>query len=176
MSKPVLYNPTAFVRIVNVAQRRCSCGFFQDHDFSCGHSFSAIFALRQSLWQHVSQLYMVIGYLATYDGVLHPVDIPSLEQQLWPSPPPPRNAPGRRRRRRLEAGNATATSRQDQARLDADLVVTDRPQRCTRCRVPGHNARTCTGAVPSFNSCLLHCGITVVRGDLIVSGIQVLVA
>lgn len=35
------------VRIVNVKDRRCSCGRFQDFNFPCGHAASAIFAVRQ---------------------------------------------------------------------------------------------------------------------------------
>jgi hypothetical protein len=31
--------------------------------------------------------------------------------------------------------------------LDGDREVTHRPQRCSRCRVAGHNARTCTRPV-----------------------------
>ena len=76
------------IQIVNIRKRQCTCQKFYDFDFPCSHAASAIFALWQSLFEHVPKKYLVTNYLTTYSKPLHLLDLTELQLESEPLAPP----------------------------------------------------------------------------------------
>ncbi|KAG2775646.1 hypothetical protein PC116_g3592 [Phytophthora cactorum] len=60
--------------VVNVQERTCSCGRWQEMQFPCIHACAAILFRRKDLLNYVSAYYSVVKLQAAFEGITLPVD------------------------------------------------------------------------------------------------------
>lgn len=137
------------VYIVNLADRICDCGHFQENGIPCGHAFTCIYALNQSPRDYVSHHFSVQTWKNTNLTNLQPVTIENLPVSNARQPPSLRRAPaGRPRTLRLTAGSRQKYVTRAQALLNGvdhnSPLSGQGSQACRICGIYGHNRKTCT--------------------------------
>lgn len=139
------------VYIVNLDQRRCDCGHFQENGIPCGHAFSFIYSIGQSPRAWVPNLFTLTAWRSTYLTNLQPINIEDLTHAVDCNPPTTKRAPaGRPRTKRLTAGSRQRSVAKAQAALNGETPPQDRgsgSQACRLCGVYGHNRRSCMRSV-----------------------------
>lgn len=82
------------VYIVNLTDRICDCGHFQENGIPCGHAFTYIYALNHSPRDYVSHHFSVQTWRNTYLTNLQPVAIENLPVSDACQPPSLRRIQG----------------------------------------------------------------------------------
>lgn len=135
------------VYIVNLAERRCDCGHYQENGIPCGHAFSFIYALNEAPRTYVPIHFTLTTWRDTYLTNLQPINIEDLILSTDCNPPTKRRAPaGRPRTVRLTAGSRQKRVIQAQAALNGEAAPEERgagSQACRLCGAYGHNRRSC---------------------------------
>ncbi|CAH9141044.1 unnamed protein product [Cuscuta epithymum] len=127
--------------VVNLNSRICTCGQFQLNHFVCVHAVAAIGSRPGlSCYSYISSYYTRDHLLATWSGIMHPIGDP--EDWIIPSDvsstickPPTclKRPPGRPKRSRIPSIGEHVGSKR---------------RKCSRCKVFGHNKKTCRNALP----------------------------
>ncbi|CAH9072039.1 unnamed protein product [Cuscuta europaea] len=127
--------------VVNLNSRICICGQFQLDQFVCLHDVAAIGSRpRLSCYNYISSYYTREQLLATWSGIMHPIGDP--EDWVIPSDvsstickPPTylKRPPGRPKKSRIPSIGEHVRSKR---------------RKCSRCKIFGHNKKTCRNALP----------------------------
>ena len=119
-------------KVVDVANKTCSCGVWQLDLFPCSHAFAALWRLNLKPMDFIPQYYTQKGYVATYSMDVNPIE----HEGDWVLPPeaqlihPPihKVQAGRPKLKRYRAKSETFHPYH---------------QRCGKCGRAGHNKRSC---------------------------------
>ena len=114
-------------RVVNLADRTCTCGFPSEYGVPCRHMCAAVFSVNGDFKQFVASERRREALVATYVGSIRPVDL-SLLRNDGMQPPTVTKRRGRPKEKRIPSA----------AELRFKRTVT-----CGRCGARGHNSRSC---------------------------------
>ncbi|CAN7042945.1 unnamed protein product [Brassica rapa subsp. trilocularis] len=126
---------------VLLAERKCSCKYFDNIKIPCGHAMLAADGLGVSHDTLCGHWYKTSVWREIYSGVISPqgdardVDIPEEVSSMILYPPNTKRQPGRRRKTRIPSTGEIWEAKKK-------LVK----NKCGRCRCEGHNRTNC--AVP----------------------------
>nr|XP_027083986.1 uncharacterized protein LOC113706312 [Coffea arabica] len=132
--------------IVDMAAKTCSCRKWQLRGIPCGHAVAAINRRHEAPEKHVSNTYLKITYLQSYEPVLNPINGPNLWEHI---DLPAMKSPTYRRFARRPKKMRKKASEED--RRDSCVNQT-KPHKvskvgtmmsCSRCKKYGHNKRGC---------------------------------
>ena len=123
---------------VNLAQRTCSCRYWQLSGLPCCHAISAIYKSSKKLDDFIDPCYSITEYLKTYQFCLQPVE----GQESWPVSKMPRpyppayvKMPGRKKTKRTrEVGEKPAGTKISKVGVK---------MACSLCKKTTHNIRKC---------------------------------
>jgi predicted nucleic acid-binding Zn finger protein len=126
------YVPNGTTHIVNLRQRSCTCGEFQEHQLPCRHAIAVCLAQAHDPYDYVHTYYSVDFYSKTYEKHMQPIREEDLVDEFSDCEAPiltkQRGQPKKRRYRHDEAPNRCQ-------------VV------CGHCGEQGHNRRSCRNAL-----------------------------
>ncbi|WZZ08055.1 hypothetical protein YC2023_093976 [Brassica napus] len=128
---------------VMLAERKCSCKYFDDIKIPCGHAMLAADGVGVPYDTLCGHWYKTTTWRETYTGVINPdgdprdFEIPEEVSSMVLYPPITKRQAGRRRKTRIPS-----TGEYPQA-PKKKLV----PNKCGRCRVEGHNRTNCTNPI-----------------------------
>ncbi|CAI9298295.1 unnamed protein product [Lactuca saligna] len=142
---------------VDVEEGTCSSRFWQLNGIGCVHSVAAISFMNRDVESYVDKMFSSITYMKAYKFRLTPMN----ESNLWPAidytPPLPlvrRTMPGRpatkRKRDATETPNHSSkkskktTQMQNKGKEQVKVSKAGKKQKCSLCKVEGHNKRACT--------------------------------
>ncbi|XP_013726756.1 uncharacterized protein LOC106430509 [Brassica napus] len=123
---------------VMLAERKCSCKYFDNIKIPCGHAILAANGLGVSTETLCGHWYKTYVWRETYAGVINPdedprnVDIPEEVSKMVVYPPITKRQPGRRRKSRIPS---TGEIKVPKKKLSQN--------KCGRCRGIGHNRPNC---------------------------------
>ncbi|RID46231.1 hypothetical protein BRARA_I02911, partial [Brassica rapa] len=127
---------------VMLAERKCSCKYFDDIKIPCGHAMLAADGVGVPYDTLCGHWYKTTTWRETYTGVINPdgdprdFEIPEEVSSMVLYPPITKRQAGRRRKTRIPStGEYPAPKKK--------LV----PNKCGRCRVEGHNRTNCTNPI-----------------------------
>lgn len=125
--------------VVDLAHRTCGCMQWDMTGIPCPHAISTISHNSSKPKQYLHQYYSVENYKKAYNPMIYPV--PSEDQwvrtgQDEVDPPIIRPTPGRPKKIRRRGP--------DEPKNPYCIRKGGVTMRCSKCRVVGHNARTCT--------------------------------
>ena len=123
---------------VNLAQRTCSCRYWQLSGLPCCHAINAIYKSSKKLDDFIDPCYSITEYLKTYQFCLQPVE----GQESWPVSKMPRpyppayvKMPGRKKTKRTrEVGEKPAGTKISKVGVK---------MACSLCKKTTHNIRKC---------------------------------
>ena len=125
---PSQQNSPGYVSNVDLVEKKCSCGGYQEERFPCEH-VAAVTRLKQlDCVEIVDQVYHTRSLKAAYEGVVVPVIIGTVPSDESTIPISVTRTAGRPPIRRMRS------------EIEA---ITEGQNRCTNCNVIGHNSRTC---------------------------------
>lgn len=133
MQRAVVEAPSGGQHIVEMDARTCTCLEFQDRKLPCKHAIAVCKEHNLEPEDYVSIIYSVEEYRSTYQGALPPVmmDVPLSDTCLAPFLGQKKK--GRNKKKRIR--------REELVRKAIKKVV-----RCSLCKSPHHNKRTCDGS------------------------------
>ena len=115
------------MRVVDLREQKCSCGFYSEHGVPCHHICAALNALKGDPQSLVIPERSLDTLKETYRGVTIPVDMSYVHDDGLKGPT------GTKRR-----------GRPKEKRIPSSAETTQRKTvTFSRCRKPGHNKRTC---------------------------------
>jgi len=125
---------------VDMAEKTCSCRFWQLSGLPCPHAISCIYYESKQLDEFIASCYHVDKYKSTYEHCLLPVE----GRAAWPTsdrekPLPPRyvKMPGRpKKERKRDEGEKKKPPK-------GKLLKKGTVIRCRKCKGIGHNRATC---------------------------------
>ncbi|CAN6824935.1 unnamed protein product, partial [Brassica oleracea] len=104
---------------VILAERKCSCKYFDNIKIPCGHAILAANGLGMSTETLCGHWYKTYVWRETYAGVINSdedprnVDIPEEVSQMVVYPPITKRQPGRRRKSRIPSTREIKVSKND---------------------------------------------------------------
>ncbi|CAG7884859.1 unnamed protein product [Brassica rapa] len=121
-----------------LAERKCSCKYFDNIKIPCGHAMLAADGVGVPYDTLCGHWYKTTVWRETYAGVINPhgaardVDIPEEVSSQVVYPPNTKRQPGRRRKTRIPS---TGEIRAPKKKVTKN--------KCGRCREEGHNRTNC---------------------------------
>nr|KAJ0209854.1 hypothetical protein LSAT_V11C400203830 [Lactuca sativa] len=148
---------TTYAYEVDFDEITCSCRLWQLNGIGCVHSVTAISFMNGDVESYVDKMFSSITYMKAYKFRLAPMN----ESNLWPAtdytpplPPVCRTMPGRpatkRKRDATETPNQsskkskTTTQTQNKGKEQVNVSKAGKNQKCSLCKIEGHNKRVCT--------------------------------
>ncbi|CAH1435724.1 unnamed protein product [Lactuca virosa] len=142
---------------VDLEERTCSCRLWQLNGIACVHSVATISFMNRDVESYVDKMFSSITYMKEYKFRLAPMN----GSNLWPAtdytpplPPVRRTMPGRpatkRKRDATETPNQsskkskTTTQTQNKGKEQVKVSKAGKKQKCSLCKIEGHNKRACT--------------------------------
>ena len=121
--------PDKTIRIVDLSEKKCSCGSFQEEQFPCLHAAGAIYVMNLNFLDFIDSKYTVETLRRVYDCFLTPIDIAQVFVDGRTQLVPVRGKRGRPRKRRFRS------------RGEGGEGI--RKTKCGNCGQSGHYATTC---------------------------------
>ena len=141
---------------VNLLEKICSCGHFQENGIPCGHAFSFIQTIHEAPRNYLPAYFQTTTWKNTYRHNIKPisldmisnieVNIPNLPDIDCAPPTKLRCLQGRPRNKRLLRSSQKKRTARAQAVLNNDLPPPDHgpgSQQCGKCGSWGHNRKSC---------------------------------
>lgn len=133
---------------VDLEKRSCSCRVWDLTGIPCKHAVSAIWLKhgKGPVFDYVHPCYRTETYMKIYAGSIKPMAGPEewpLSDMDPPLPPQYTARPGRPKKLRKRSACELSKDGEKVARTHIKL-------HCTKCRKPGHNARTCPLNLPNL--------------------------
>ncbi|CAI9279568.1 unnamed protein product [Lactuca saligna] len=142
---------------VDLEERTCSCRLWQLNGIGCVHSVAAISFMNRDVESYVDKKFSSNTYMKAYKFRLAPMN----GSNLWPTtdytpplPPVRRAMSGRpatkRKRDATETPNQsskkskTTTQTQNKGKEQVKVSKAGKKQKCSLCKIEGHNKRACT--------------------------------
>lgn len=128
---------------VMLAEKQCSCKYFDKIKIPCGHAMIAADSLGVTYETLVGHWYKTSTWRETYSGIINPegdpkdVDVPEHVKNMVLMPPLTTRPAGRRRKNRIPSTGEFPVAKKTK------LV----PNKCGRCRCEGHNRTRCTNPI-----------------------------
>ncbi|CAN7034294.1 unnamed protein product [Brassica oleracea var. botrytis] len=128
---------------VMLAEKQCSCKYFDKIKIPCGHAMIAADSLGVTYETLVRHWYKTSTWRETYGGIINPegdprdVDVPEHVKNMVLLPPLTTRPAGRRRKNRIPSTGEFPVAKKTK------LV----PNKCGRCRCEGHNRTHCTNPI-----------------------------
>ena len=116
------------IRIVNLEDRTCTCGTYQEYQFPCLHAAAAINYGHRLPENYMNELYLMSSLRNVYQGVIIPIDKSTLITSHDVAPPVITRKAGRPRKVRIRSRGETPE---------------DSRVHCNQCHQKGHNKATC---------------------------------
>lgn len=132
--------------IVDMAAKTCSCRKWQLRGIPCGHAVAAINRRHEALEKHVSNTYLKITYLQSYEPVLNPINGPNLWEHIdLPAMKPPtyRRSAGRPKKMRKKASEEERRDNCVNPIKPHKVSKVGTMMSCSCCKKYGHNKRGC---------------------------------
>lgn len=142
---------------VDLEERTCSCRLWQLNGIGYVHYVASISFMNRDVESYVDKMFSSITYMKAYKFRLAPMN----GSNLWlatdytpPLPPVRRTMPGRpatkRKRDATETPNQsskkskTTTQTQNKGKEQVKVSKAGKKQKCSLCKIEGHNKRACT--------------------------------
>lgn len=123
------------VHTVNLVERTCDCGKFQQRRIPCSHAIACLQKLDLNPDTHIDPYYSMEVANQIYEGAFYPVR----HEEYWPAVDDIKWAPNPALKRQKGRPRSTRIKNSMDWREHSSQTSA-----CKKCQQPGHNSRTCT--------------------------------